>query len=103
VSFNFENLDEEIRKLMLEELELDLRNKSLYLSRRLNHLGQLEYPAILKTSLQNGNCETLSTALILENYWNEVEPRRTKKGMGTAKVPRNANQILAEGESIDFI
>jgi hypothetical protein len=55
----------------------------------------LKYPAILKTALQNGNCETLSNALILENYWNAVEPRRTKKGMGTVKVPRNANQILA--------
>jgi hypothetical protein len=30
MSFNFENLDGEIRELMLEELELDLRNKSLF-------------------------------------------------------------------------
>ncbi|MBI5680280.1 MAG: hypothetical protein HZC47_05255 [Methanobacterium sp.] len=99
MSFNLENLDEEIRGLMLEELDLDMKNKRLYLSERLNNYGKSEYPEILKNGMLKGNCETLAAALILENYWNEKEPRRSKKyGLKYVKVPKNAHETLAEGE-----
>jgi hypothetical protein len=96
--FNFENLDKDVRELMVEELELDVNKSRLYLSLRLNHYGQSEYPELLKKAMEDGDIETLANSLITENYWNMEEPRRTKKGIISCKVPRNAYQVLAEGE-----
>lgn len=98
MGFNFEELDDEIRKLMLEEIELDIQNKKLFLSPRLNHHGQSEYPALLKKAVGDGNEEKLANNLNVENYWEEKEPRRTKNGVKYYNIPYNANSVLAEGE-----
>lgn len=98
MGFHFENLDEETRKLMLEEVDLDIKNKRLYLSLRLNNHGQSEYPKILKLAIENGNERTFASDLNYVNYWEEKEPRRTRSGITYCKVPVNAHETLAEGE-----
>lgn len=98
MGFNFENLDDDIRNLMLDEIDMDIKNNTLYLSKRLNYHGQSKYPELLKKAIIEGNDSTLAADLRYENYWEEKEPRRTRNGIKYTKVPSNANETLAEGE-----
>lgn len=64
MSFTFQNLTDETRRYMVEEVKYDLQNHSLYLSDRLSHMGKSMYPDLLLQNIQNGNEETLAQALM---------------------------------------
>lgn len=53
--FNFLNIDEETRRLMLTEIELDISKKKLFISNRLNDRGKTNYSVYLKESVKNGD------------------------------------------------
>ncbi len=96
--FKFENLDSKTRQLMLDEIELDIKNKRLYLSSRLSETGKKHYPELLKNAIQENNETTLANNLKTKNCLNPTEPRKTNQGIKIVSVPVTANETLAEGE-----
>lgn len=98
MAFVFANLTDEIRTLMIKEIDMDIAKGSLYLSPRFNNEGKRKYLELLKDAVKYGNEETFASALIKNNCFNEYEIRTTKKGTIRAKVPVNAATVLAEGE-----
>jgi hypothetical protein len=98
MSFNFLDLSSETRELMIEELQYDLQNDSLYLSSRLSANGKAMYVDLLSEAMKNGNTQTLGDSLLRNNCLNSSVARRTKNGTTLTKMPSNAHTILAEGE-----
>ena len=92
---NLENIDDEnIRKYMLEEVEQDIAEGKLYVSKRLLKSEISNYTEYLKNAIQNGNSTMLAQELLTKNCLKKTEPRKTKM----VKVPSNANETLANGE-----
>ena len=97
MAFNFKHLTEEVRMIMIEEVNLDFNNGNLYISNRLSHYGKQIYPQLLLKSIKNGNEEDLAKSL--EVYLNSHEQRKNPKGGYTlVKVSSTAAYTLAEGE-----
>ncbi|MFL5520591.1 MAG: hypothetical protein ACJ8B6_06620 [Gemmatimonadales bacterium] len=99
MGLNYEQLDAETRRLMLEELELDVREGEIYRSQRLVQGKESEYLVLLSAAIVSENDDWLARQLVAHKILEEHELRRTPKGNVTvARVPSNAEQILAEGE-----
>ncbi|WP_394651822.1 hypothetical protein [uncultured Acinetobacter sp.] len=94
MSFEFQNLNEETRKKMLEEIQHDISNNNLYLSKRFSQKGINDYPDLLIKHVQTGNEITLGKELSQNGRFNSME--ETIKG--PKKVPINAHETLAQGE-----
>ena len=93
------NLDELTRTLMVEELEIDVANGTLYLSTRLNSRGQDEYEQLLRTAFLEGDDESLADEIRSMGLLNATEQRRKPSGgFSTVSVPVSAPETLAEGE-----
>jgi len=88
-----------IRQLMLEEIELDIQRRQLYLSPRLSQMGVSLYPDLLRAAARSGSDSSLAAELRNGPLIRATEERRTPKGGATiAKVPVTAADTLAEGE-----
>lgn len=99
MSIQYPNLDTEVRKFMLKELEMDKANKTLYISPRLTEQGASNWPAILRKSIENYDDGWLASELRLQGLMrSHEEKRKPKGGFTTAKVPITAPDTLAEGE-----
>ncbi len=98
MKFNFTNLDEQTRKLMLDEINLDINNNQLYFSKRFNATGIQLYADILQKSVTSGDEEHLAISLKQNGCFKDKEERRTKSGVTLVKVPETAHQTLAESE-----
>ena len=61
--YNFLNLDEKIREIMIDEVNQDLSNNNFYESRSMNEFGLTTYPNILKTHFKTGDVNSLAAAL----------------------------------------
>ncbi len=48
MSIQYPNLDTDVRKFMLQELEIDEANRKLYISPRLTEQGAQTWPVILR-------------------------------------------------------
>lgn len=95
--FNLVNLDE-VRTEMISEIQLDINNHRLYISERLNSEGKERYPSILMKAAKSLNIEGFINLLTMD-YFNSYEQRRKPTGdFITAKIPKNANLTLCEGE-----
>ena len=96
---NYPNLDDRIRKLMVNEIQRDIDAGTLYISGNLSPHGSVEYPVLLQAAAQNGNDASLAQAL-LSRLNSHEKPRQLKTG-GFSKPPvmrSNAHEMLAEGE-----
>jgi hypothetical protein len=99
MGLDYEQLDAETRRLMLEELELDVREGEIYRSQRLVQGKESEYLVLLSAAIVSENDDWLARQLMAHKILEEHELRRTPKGNVTvARVPSNAEQLLAEGE-----
>jgi len=98
MAFRFVNLDSQTRKFMVDEVELDIENNRLYFSQRFSSTGRIKYPELLKNAILEGNELTLANDLRTQNCFNFTETRNTKKGLITARIPKNASEVFAEGE-----
>ena len=95
----YEKLDEETRKFMLEELEMDIRYNQVYISPRLKSLGQSKWVELLREAIKSYDDDWLADQLKIRGYMKSYETRKTRTGETiTAKVPANASETLAEGE-----
>lgn len=92
--FNFRNLDEEVRALMVEEIQSDIADSKLYISSRLNSLGVSNYPNYLLQAAKKGDEETLETLLDINTNFNPTYLRKEKH----VPMPINASKLLCQSE-----
>ena len=99
MALRYENLDESTRSFMLSEVDLDLSHEKLYMSPRLNELGEQNYAYLLKEAIEHHGDAWLAEQLRSRGYMKESEQRK-KRGGGftTVRVPKNASDTLSEGE-----
>lgn len=95
--FTFQNLNSETRRYMLEELDLDESQGTLYMGKRLNHEGRRRYPEFLRQALKDGDPYTLAAELgeVPGQFWVEAI---TAKNNRRSTTPRTAPLTLAEGQ-----
>jgi hypothetical protein len=84
---------------MLQELDMDVANGTLYISPRLSQQGEKDYEALLRRALSSGDDVSLARDLRSGRRMRDTEPRRTPTGGSTmARVPVTAPDTLGEGE-----
>jgi hypothetical protein len=100
MGLHYTNLDAETRKYMIEEIDLAIADKSIYLSPWLSPQGIQDWPGLLKTAAANGSDDTLAGALRQNGRVNVMAQRRKPKSaeMTTYRVPDTAPMTMAEGE-----
>lgn len=100
MGLNLENLDlDNVRKLMLEEFENDIKGGNIYMSRRLKEESREIYIDLMKKAILTENDISLAKGILENNCLKSMLPRRTRTGRITmARVPVNAHETLAEGE-----
>lgn len=95
----YENLDDETRRFMVEEIDMDVANGSIYISNYLNPHGCERWPHILREAAERGTDDTLAEAIIDDRCLKDrVERRKPKGGYTMAAVPRTAHETMGEGE-----
>lgn len=98
MSFRFENLDARTRELMLEEVEHDVQQSCLYMSKRFSPIGQLAYLPALRDAVRSGNERTLAHAILVGGMLDSRELSHRKGRVFWKDVPVDAHLTLAEGE-----
>jgi hypothetical protein len=99
MGIHYESLDESVRKYMIEELDLDINMRRLYISSRLTSEGARVWADLLREAFLRHNDDWLASQLRSRRLMREIEERRTPKGRITrARVPDTAPDTLAEGE-----
>lgn len=98
MKFNFLNLEDNVRALMLQEVDYDISRSNLYLSKRFSTTGERVYLNLLQEAIKTGDEVTLAESLRRNRCFKESEERKTKKGISQVKVPENAAILFAEGE-----
>jgi hypothetical protein len=93
------DLSDRVRQLMLDELEMDIRNGTLYVSPRLSNTGQQNYATLLREAIRSHDDAWLADRLRRLGRVKPTESRRKPKGgFTTARVPFTAAATIAEGE-----
>lgn len=98
MSLQLENLEDDVRKLIMEEIERDEAGGNLFFSNRLRADKKDIYLHLLKEALAKGNDDSFALTIKTSQCLNQKETRDTKKGAIQADVPYNAHITLAEGE-----
>lgn len=92
-----EDLSDDVRSNMENEVNYDVEQDKLYISPRLKDNYDDIYLKMLFDAIREGNVESFAYAIEDNDCLNELEPSsRTKTGF--KKVPYNAHEVLAEGE-----
>jgi hypothetical protein len=93
------DLDARTREFMIEEIEFDVHNNTLYKSPRLTSNGERDWPDMLRDAAANGSDASLAEQIRRNGRLKDSEERAKPKGGYTiAKVPVTAPETLAEGE-----
>ena len=99
MALHYENLDERTRSFMLGEVDSDLFHEKLYISPRLNELGEENYVYLLKEAIEHHDDVWLAQQLRSRGYMKENEQRKQPGGdLMTVRIPRTAPDALSEGE-----
>ncbi|MEG1506669.1 MAG: hypothetical protein RR478_04125 [Bacilli bacterium] len=99
----FSDLTDDLIPLMLEEVDLDINEGTLYLSPRLTEYGLFQYPLLLKKSIINLSFQEFLMTLQAPEILKTTEVRKNKSGgYSNVKVPSNAASLIAEGEFNKF-
>lgn len=98
--FHFENLDRRTRQLMLEEVDRDVAEGTLYESVRLTPQGAASWETLFRTACATGDDATLTASLGGPGgqYIEAREPNTRSKTGDDKAVPHNAAATMAEGE-----
>jgi hypothetical protein len=93
------NLDDNIRKLMLDEIDADTAAGTLYTGRYLSERGEQDYPHLLKDAVLARDDFWLADELRKSGRMNATAERHNRSGsISTVRVPVTAPEMLAEGE-----
>ena len=100
MGLRFEDLDDQTRRFMVEEIEMDAKADRLYLSPWLSQTGQGDWSEILVEAARSGNDDTLASSIRLRGRLNRTAQRKAPKGFGTVtyRIPDTAPTTMAEGE-----
>jgi len=100
MALSLTNLDQRTRDLMIEEIDLDIRNHTLYISPRLSLIGAKDYPDLLKFTARLHDDSELARQLAQNSRMNPTYQRRNPRtgGYTTVTMNHDANETLAEGE-----
>lgn len=95
----YENLDDATRRFMIEEIDMDVANGTIYVSNYLNAQGCERWPDMLRQAAQTGTDDSLANAIRSDNCLKQqVERKKPKGGYTMAAVPVTAHQTMGEGE-----
>ena len=84
---------------MVEEIDMDVRDGTIYISNYLNPRGCDLWPRILREAAERGTDDTLAEAILRDRCLKDrVERRKPKGGFTMAAVPVTAHQTMGEGE-----
>jgi len=99
MGFEYRNLDERTRRLMLFEIDQDIKAGTLFISDNLSPQGKKDYPNLLRNAATNGT-DIMLGADIKGRLNSHEKPRLLKSGKySNPPVMRsNAHEMLAEGE-----
>lgn len=99
MAIQYKNLDYKNRTYMIKELELDIAQGNLYLSKRFNENGTKLFPSLLREAISNHDDNWLSQELNNKDCFNSHEQRQNRQGGNSiVKIPVTASETLAEGE-----
>jgi len=98
VALEFPDLDDRTRQFMLEELDRDIAEQSLYLSPHLTGPGRTEYERALRAAILDGGEETLADALRAPGHMEMAAGWKPKGGPLANGLPSTAPDTLAEAE-----
>lgn len=96
----YENLTSDVRRLMIEEIDMDIASEKISLSRWLTQGGQGNWADLLKRAATNGSDLTLATEIRRGNHLVERYQKRKPRSAEYmwAAVPHNGHEVLAEIE-----
>lgn len=96
----YANLDAETRGYMIEEIDMAVADKSIYLSPWLSPKGLQDWAKLLRAAAEKGTDDTLAGELRKESRVNVMAQRRKPKSteMTSYRVPDTAPMTMAEGE-----
>ena len=99
MTFTFRNLEEQTRKIMVDEINEARSRGTLYYSTRFNDEGREAWPGLLMQSAQLYNEHWLSYHLDEMGCFKGFEFRaKPLGGYTTAHVPQTASETLADAE-----
>ncbi len=99
MTMQFASLNEQIRRLMLDEVQRDLDNDRWHQSPRLTAKGLADWPKLLQEAVSTGTVASLVAAVEQNERLHETEQSHTKSGDEITKdIPTTAAETLAEGE-----
>jgi len=90
--FDFRNLTPETRELMLAEIDRDIADDVLVLSKRFTDAGSIGYPPLLRNAASDHNEAWLAEHLVGSFNATELSAGKPKA------VPRNAHTLFAQCE-----
>jgi len=93
------NLDDQTRRFMVEEIDMDIASGALYLSPWLTERGRQDWPQLLRDAAVSGTDATLAAQIPLQGRLAQTAQRKKPKGgFTTYSVPVTAPETMAEGE-----
>jgi hypothetical protein len=92
-----ENLSDDVRMNMEDEVNYDIKKDVLFVSNRLKDNYEDIYKEMLFDAIREGDVTSFAYAIEDNDCLREFEPSSRAKN-GFKKVPSNANELLAEGE-----
>ena len=99
MGLRYDNLDDDVRRFMVEEIDRDTQDGSIYISNYLNPRGCEVWPQILREAAASGNDDSLARAIVRDGCLKDrVERRKPKGGFTMAAVPVTAPETMGEGE-----
>lgn len=101
----YANLDAATRQCMIQEIELDIKNGTLYKSSWLTERGKTDYASLLKEAAEKGSDDTLAAALAQNN---RIKLKATRKKPRSEElveydVPRTAPGTMAGEFNIFYV
>jgi len=99
MALDYRDLDQTTRHFMVDEIDMDVANGSIYLSSWLSEAGIRDWPMLLRQAAESHDDDWLAHQLRGTGRLHESVPRRKPKGgYTTARVPITAPETMAEGE-----
>lgn len=99
MSLRYENLDDQTRSYMVEEVDADTQSGTIYISRYLNPTGCDAWPRLLREAAQQGTDDSLASAIVQDRCLHDrVERKKPKGGYTMVAVPVTAHETMGEGE-----
>ncbi|WP_144377032.1 hypothetical protein [Rhodococcus pyridinivorans] len=98
MGLHYENLDDVTRGRLIDELERDMSNNSLYISPRLSPVGARAWPGLIRAAFLSGTDNSLAREVSMPGLLNLHEESHRNGVPYIKKMPANAPTMLAEGE-----